>query len=421
MKTQRGTSLPERRDQRLLVLATFVNSTGLGLVLAATGIYLVRSAGLTAGQVGLGLTLGGLAGIAGGFVLGDLADFRGAREVAIATLAVEAIATLGLIFVKDMWSLALVSAIAAVGRAGGGSAAGAMIGLLAQDGDAARFRALIRAVTNAGIAVGMVAAAIVLALDDRTAYVAMFVLDAATFLAAGVVIARIPHLPPSRAATDDAEVPDAGASRWAALRDTRYLGFTVASSVASLQYFVLTTALPLWIVLHTDAPRWLNAALLFVAAALVAAIQVPATRWIADRPSAGRAILASAPLFLVAWVAMAATGSASAGVAAGVLLVAVVVHSLGEVWQAGGTFELSFSLAHPDATGQYLGTFGLGTGLADALAPAIVVALCVEWGAPGWIALAAIVSVASVVCWWLAAPPGREPGVASSSASAVSG
>ena len=183
----------------------------------------------------------------------------------------------------------------------------------------------------------MLGAAVGLAVDSRPAYVIMVLVDAATFLLASAVIARLPHLPPTRTARS---APDE--RRWLALRDRYYLGFTAVSSVASLQYWVLVQALPIWIVMRTAAPRSMAALVLFIAAVTVAVTQIPATRSIDGPRTAARLLARSGPLFLVAWILMAVASGPSAWAAVALLLVAVLVHSLAEVWQAAGTFELSF-------------------------------------------------------------------------------
>jgi hypothetical protein len=384
---------PQDSRQRLMALSTLVNTVGMGLFLSAGTIFLIRSAGLSPAQAGAGLTIGSLIGFGAGVFVGDQADRRGAREVVIASMLVEAVASAGLLLVHDVWTLILVATVAAVGRAGSGSARGAMIGVLAESGKGAALRTYLRAVTNVGLAVGMLGAAVVLAVDSRPAYVILILTDTATFLFAAAVLWRLPHLAPTRTAgSAPAE------RRWVALRDRRYLGFTAASSVASLQYWVLVQALPVWIVLRTEAPRSMAALVLFVAAVVVAITQIPATRSIDGPRSAARLLARSGPLFLVAWVLMAAASGPSAGTAIALLVVAVLVHSLAEVWQAGGTFELSFALARPEAQGQYQGVIGIGHGFIEAVAPIIVITLCIDVGRSGWALLGLVVTAAGFFC-----------------------
>jgi hypothetical protein len=379
---------PADPRQRVLALATLVNTVGMGLFLSAGTIFLIRSAGLSPAAAGAGLTAGSLIGFGAGVFIGDQADRRGAREVVLASMLVEAVASVGLLLVHDVWTLILVATVAAVGRAGSGSARGAMIGVLAEPGKGAALRTYLRAVTNVGLALGMLGSAVVLAVDSRPAYVSLVLADALTFLVAAAVLTRLPHLAPTRAA----------GRHWPALRDRRYLAFTAASSVASLQYWVLVQALPVWIVLRTAAPRPMAALVLFVAAITVAVTQIPATRSIDGPRTAARLLARSGPLFLVAWILMAVSSGPPAWVAVALLLVAVLIHSLAEVWQAAGTFELSFALARPEAQGQYQGVTGLGHGFVEAVAPVIVITLCLDGGKLGWVVLALIVTVAGLLC-----------------------
>lgn len=411
---------PEDRNQRLLALSTIVNTVGMGMFLSAGTIFLIRSAGLSPTAAGVGLTVGSLCGFGAGVLIGDQADRRGAREVVIGCMLVEAAASVSLLLVHSLWSLLIVATAAAVGRAGTASARGAMIGVLAEEGKGARLRTYLRAVTNVGLAVGTLGAAAVLAADTRPAYVAMILTDTITFLIACLILSRLPHIPPTRTATkaDKKAATDGAADgtdgegdgrRWLAFRDVRYLSLISASSVASLQYWVLVQALPVWIVLRTTAPRWLAAIVLFVEAGLVAVSQVPATRSIDGPRSAARLLALSGPLFVVSWIMMAAAAGPAAWIAAVLLLAGVVVHSLAEVWQAAGAFELSFALAKPEAQGQYQGVFGLGHGLVEALAPIIVISACISWGKPGWLVLGVVVTAGGFACALIERMSSRVP------------
>lgn len=382
----------------MVATATLINTVGMGMFLSAGTVFLVRSVGLSPTAAGLGLTVGALVGFGAGPFLGDLADRRGGREVMCVCMLTEAAASAGLLLVHDAASLAVVAAVAAIGRSGTGSARGTVIGVLAVASNGARLRTYLRAVTNAGLAIGTVGSTVILAIDSRPAYIVMILTDVVTFLGAVVVLSRLPHLAPTR--RDEADVEGQREKlkegRWLAMRDRRYLTLAVLTSVASLQYYVLVQSLPIWVTEHTRAPRWMAGALFLVAAVVVAAIQVPATRSVRDPRSAARLLALSGPLFWAAWVCLAWASDLSRELAVAMLVVGVLVHSLAEVWQAAGTFELSFALADERAQGQYQGVFNVAHGLAEALAPLVVIALCITGGKAGWMALAAIVTAASL-------------------------
>ncbi|GAB7102627.1 hypothetical protein JCM4814A_09410 [Streptomyces phaeofaciens JCM 4814] len=98
----------------------------------------------------------------------------------------------------------------------------------------------------------------------------------------------------------------------------------------------------------------------------------------------GNAYRRAGVAFLVSCSLISLSGGIPARAASTVLLTAVVIHTVGELWHSAAAFEVSFALAPRHATGQYLGVFGLGTGLADALGPALLISLCITWGRPGW-------------------------------------
>ena len=82
------------------------------------------------------------------------------------------------------------------------------------------------------------------------------------------------------------------------------------------------------------------------------------------------------------------------------LPVAVIIHTVGEMWQAAGGFELSFALAPRHAVGQYQGLFGMGLSLGTTLGPIVLITLCIEWGVPGWWVVGAMFALTG-----LAVPP----------------
>src|SRR5205823_13325186 len=88
--------------------------------------------------------------------------------------------------------------------------------------------------------------------------------------------------------------------------------------------------------------------------------------------------------FFVSCAAISLLAGIPGRLAVTVLLGAVVVHTIGEIWHAAGGFELSFALAPADAIGQYQGVFGMGMGLGTTIGPALLIALCIRLGGPGW-------------------------------------
>jgi MFS family permease len=374
-----------------VALAVFINTMGTGMFLTGGVLFFTRSVGLTATQVGLGLSIAGLVSLFAGIPLGHLADRYGPREVLIATLICEAAAMSAFLVIRSFAFFLAAICVSEFALVGSNACRGAIIQRVGGQ-DAPRFRALLRSITNAGVAIGALVASFALHADTRAAYLTLFALDTCSFLLSALVIARLPHLAP---------LPrPAGAGRWIALRDVPYLAVTAINGLLSLHTSILLVVLPLWVAAHTGAPRWVVAASFVVNTAMIVMYQVRASRAIRDPAEAGRALRRSGFVFLVACLVFATTGWLSPWAATAVLLVGVASYTVGELWQQAGAFELSFGLANDYAVGQYQGVFALGQGLAQALGPALLTVLCLGLGAGGWLAVGCFLVVTGIL-----APP----------------
>ena len=248
-----GRLLPEGRVQRSMTAATFVNTIGNGMYMTVMIMYFTRSVGLAAGQVGLGLTVAGLAGLVAAVPVGHLADRRGPREVYVALSVVSAFVMVGFTVVHSFWPFLAVATVENLAASSSRAARGAMIARAGGDSPAA-FRAYLRSVTNVGISLGGGVAALGLVFDTRAWYVGLILVNARTYLVNAAMTTAVPHLAPRAA--------PAGSGRWVALRDRRFLAVVAVMAVMTVQFEVLTFAAPLWISHAGHAPRWTVAALM---------------------------------------------------------------------------------------------------------------------------------------------------------------
>ena len=155
--------------------------------------------------------------------------------------------------------------------------------------------------------------------------------------------------------------------------------------------------MPLWVAVGTDVPRWVVAPLMLVNTVAIVALQVRAARGVTTPAAGALALRRAGASFLMAWTLLGLAGGAGVAVALALLAAGVAVHTLGELWQASAAFELSFALARPDAQGQYLGVFGLGQGVADAVAPVLIASACVGMGVTGWAGLGLAVAATAAL------------------------
>jgi MFS family permease len=380
--------VPETGPKRAFAAATFVTKIAMGLFITGAVLFFTRSVGLPVYQVGFALGAAGLIGLAAGIPVGHLADRYGPRMIFQLALVAQALAVASLVLVHSIPTLIACLCVAEFAVSASNAARGPLTRAVGAP-NPTRYRSYLRALNNIAIGGGALAAGVAVQVDTRAAYVCLILGTAVLFLISAAVSFYVPWVAPLA-------VP-AGGRRWQALKDKPYVTLTVLDGVMSIQNQVLIFALPLWITGHTDAPRWFVGASVAVNTALVVCLQVRVSRRVRDNPSAGRTARRAGIALLVATALIATAGGASGWVAMVVVVLGVVALTVGELWYAAASFELSFGLAPPHAQGQYSGLFGMGQGVANAVGPPVLGLLCLGWGKPGWLLVGAFFLLAGQV------------------------
>ncbi|MEW1909993.1 MFS transporter [Kitasatospora sp. NPDC085895] len=379
--------LPPPGPARGLAGAQLTNALGDGAFLVTSALYFTRVVGLSAGQIGLGLTLGWAAGALAGVPLGHLADRRGPRGVA-ALLAVATSAAVGVFLLAGSFPVFLAAAVLyGCAQSGLGAARQALLAGLVEPARRTEVRAHLQSTVNAGLAVGAAMGGAALHLDTPLAYRAVLGVDALSFLAAAVLLSRLPGVAPSPAV--------AGEPRLAVLRDRPYALLALLNTVMLLYMPLLSLIVPLWIVGRTAAPDWLTAALLVLNTLTVVLCQVRVARGVDSLAAAARYVRWAGVLLLACCAAFAVSSSAGpAWAAAVVLLVAAALQVAGEMMLAAGSWEIGFGLAPADRQGQYQGFFGTGVAVARMVGPVLLTSLVLGGGAGGWLVLGGMFALA---------------------------
>lgn len=398
--------LRDSAELRILSLATLVNTVGSGLLGTSVVLYFTRFVGLTAAQVGIGLTVAGVVGLIVGVPAGHLADRRGPREVTVVLILVQGVTMVGYLLVGSFAAF-VVAAILVI--ASGQAASAVRQGLTAQVLPIDRRvegRAFLRAVTNVGFAIGAALAGIGILLDTELAYQALIVGDALTFLVAAAVILRLPHVPPRPRRAEGPQL--------IVLRDRPYVAVTALVAVLSLHASLLDVGLPLWVA-RTHAPEAIVAVIFVINCVLVALLSVAFARGSETVLGAARSAVRAALLLATSCVVFVFTDGPGAVVASALLIGACVIQAGGEMAQAASGWGLAFGLAPDDAQGQYQGLSSTALAAATTVGP-LLMAGVVSAGAVGWLAYGALFLVAGFatvpVARWAAerATPGAEAG-----------
>ncbi|MFE4973621.1 MFS transporter [Kitasatospora sp. NPDC056651] len=365
--------------QRALIIATFVSRVGNGLFNTAAILYFTLVVHLPAAQVGAGLTIAGLCGLAAGVPAGNLADRYGPRAVCLTAQSLQAVTTAAFVLIDSWSAFALVATLDRLAATAGSAAGGALIARVGSENPAA-FRARLRTFVNLGFVVGSLGAALAIQIDTRAAYSALILANAASFAGAAMVaFLGIPRYRPLERPEEHRQ--------WAVLTDRPYVSFVALYGAMGLQYQSISLLLPLWLSAHTGAPRWTVAAVYAVNSAVCVLLQSRLGSTVETPLEGGRALRLAGILFLVSCPLMALTADVPTWVAPVLAVLAVGVHSVGEVWESSGGYALGFGLAPGHAQGQYQGFLGIGFDAGQALAPVILTGVVLALGHTGWLLL----------------------------------
>lgn len=375
-------SIPPSGALRRLAAGTLTSAIGNGAWYTSWAIFLTRSVGLSPVQIGIGMTLAGICGVVAATPIGWLADRLGAREMFCLLLAVQGLAALAYGLVHGMAAFLVVACLGQIASSGAGGPRNALV--LGLSGDAEKLEALgmLRAISHVGWALGAIVGGAIISIDTRPAYLALVAINGATYLAYGGLVATVPHV--------RARHPAAGRPGVRVLRDRPYVMLAALMGVLALCWAMLSSGLPLWVTLHTHAPRAISAVVVLISSIGIAAFQVRVSRGIATPRRAAKGAIMAGGALAASCVLFAMTAGGSGAPAVCLMLAAAGLHLVGELLFVASSWGLSVPLMAPDAPSEYQGVFATGEAVALMAAPALMTTLIAGWGQPGWFALAGI-------------------------------
>lgn len=362
---------------RRLLYGQVLTSTGAGVLTTATVVYLVQSVGLDAIDVGVGLAAAGLAGLAPLPAVGALVDRYGARPVALAGGTIATVATGAFICIGSLPTFIVLEAASTGAFQAIHVAQRTIAGQLLTGQDRVQYVAWNRVAANLGVALGALAAAPALVLNDQRVYVVTYISAAAAVAAAAACMWN--GAGPAPFKHDNRQRP------WAALTDLRYMVMALLCGLLTTRHRVLTAAVPLWIVTATVAPPGVNAALLVVNAGMVILLQVRVSAGADTLQGATRVVRLGGIAFAAAFTCIVLAGALPRWPAAALLLVAAIPFTFGEMWTSAASWTYSYELAPPYRIGSYQAAFALGRLVGEVVGPLLVVLTAL--GAAGWIAV----------------------------------
>ena len=360
------------REVWLLFATNLINRAGM-MVLPFLVLYLTRERGFTPGQAGLGLALYGAAAIVAGPLSGWLSDRIGALPIMRASLLMAGAAVLAFPLARSRAAIYAMTILwAGCAELFRPASLAAITHVVSSDQRKSAY-ALNRLAINIGMSIGPALGGFLAAVSFR----AMFVVDAATTIVAGLVLCLTSWAGRTRGYVEENEALYHGEAK-SLLRDTRLLIFLIASVLVGIVFYQHESALPLYLVQYLSQSTAFYGTLFTINTLLIVALEVPLNRATAHWPNSW-ALFAGCMLFAIGFGALAIVSSP------GGVLITVVVWTFGEMMLFPAMAAHLGEIAPKNKRGAYMGAYSMSLAVALAFGP--------------WIGTQLLASVGPVAVW----------------------
>ena len=385
--------LPPTPLARQLSAQAILYAFGQGTFLTGSAVFFTQLVGLSAAQVGLGLTVAGAVTFVFAIPLGRLGDRIGTKRIWALGSASGALlyATWPLIHGLTAY-LVVITLVELAGTASWTGAGAYQIAVLPKE-ERVRSQAFLRAALNIGFTLGALVGGVALAFDSNTLVRSVPVLTAVVLVANALWVVALPEVPVEEVTTP---LDDVTTEKRGALRNRGFVALSTFDGVLGTNQVLLNVLIPLWLVQETDAPRVLLAYLFGTNTVLAVLLQVRAARGVDSVSSSLRASRVSAGFFVLSCLIVLVTHDTVGWVTIFLVWLGHVTVTGAELFQSAGHWGYMSELSDPERRGEYQGAAQLGHTLGSVWAPAAYTFLAIEWGAAGWLVIAGIVLLATV-------------------------
>ena len=386
---------PTSLIQRLSVQSV-LSAFGDGVFLTGSAVFFTQIVGLSAAQVGLGLTIAGVVTFALAVPLGKLSDRFGAKRVWALCSLVEALVYVAWLAVGGMAAfVAVLVGLELVSTASRAARNAYRFDIFPREERVAS-NAYFRAARNVGYTLGALLAGVALATNSDSVIRAVPLATAVLLLLNAYLVHGLPGTGHHAETESPLEEAVQSEGRSSALHNRGYVLMSVFSGVLGTHQVLLNVVIPLWLVEETDAPRVLLAWLFGTNTVMAVLLQVAAARGVVSVADSLRAQRRGAAFFVLSCGIVMVTHDTVGWVTIVLVWVGHVTVTGAELFSSAGDWGLQAELSDPARRGEYQGVTQLGYTLGSVWAPAAYTFLAMEWGTPGWLVIAGIIVVAAV-------------------------
>ena len=379
--------LPQSRQEGAYALITTVDSMGTGCFLTVSVVLFVRLVGVSPTQIGAALGIGGVISLFTRVPLGWWADRIGHRRTLVLVHLVRALVFPTYLLIHGFGEFLVLSVFILVIDGWESPVRKVILYAFARAEDRVRIAAYNRSVYNLAFSIGSLLAALAL-LDQHGRLSLQLVVagNSVSFLVAAVLAARLP-----------ADRSPAGRQGPAPVRSSRYAAVGLLLGVFFLCTSMLSIGMPL-VVLHSfHSHQWLIGLAMALSTVVAVTLQVRLSRGTSDIAGGSRAGIRGGLALTAACALFFASERAPSLLGSGLLLLAVMVLSIGELQASAAVWGLSVSLRPHNLTAHNQSVWSMYVSLPQLVGPFVVAWSLHSLGAYGWLAMGALVAAATLL------------------------
>ena len=376
-----------------LSLQSLLFALGEGTFMTGSAVFFTQVVGLSAAQVGLGLTIAGVAAFIAAYPMGRLVDRIGPKN----SWAISAIGQASMFAVWPFIDgftgyLAMAMAMEVIGALAGAAHGAYTIDVLPTE-ERVTSRAYMYSALNVGFTLGSLLGGIALAFESNDVITMVPWFTAVVFLVNAVAILRLPKASHDLKTREERAVKVPGPGP---MRNLGWMATTFFTGMLWTNQVLLNLVIPLWLVEETDAPRVLLAFLFGTNTVMCIFLPMLAARGVKDVTTALKAIRISTCFFVLSCLITLSTHDTIGWTTITLVWLGHVTVTGAELYLSAASWSFEAELMDPRRRGEYQGAAELSGTLGKVWAPALFTFLAMNWGAAGWLIIAGIITAGAV-------------------------
>ena len=386
--------VPPTPLSRKLALQSMLFSLGEGTFNTGSAVFFLKVVGLTPAQVGICLSIAGVATFLAAYPNGRIVDRFGAKNMwAVAALG-QAIPFALWPFLHGFTAAASVAVVIGVFESLGDSARETYVLDVMPAQERVETQAYLYSSLNVGFTLGALTGGLALATGSLTLlrWLPLFTMTLGVFNAYRIRF-RLPKAPHELRASDEPRVKPAGPGP---LRNPGWMATCFFNGVMWTNQTLLNVVIPLWLVAETDSPRWLLAWLFGTNTVLCIFLPAYTSRGVATIGDAMRRVWISTGFFVVSCLITMVTHTTTGLLTVFLVWLGHVAVTGCELAISSASWTFQATLMEPGRRGEYQGVAGIFNALGQRWAPAVFTYLAITWHGPGWLVIAAFPIVAAI-------------------------